>query len=151
MLTCTRTSTHMRMCKGTCAHPLMGCSSVRGDLLAFSFEEVRIAAAHSDPKEDHHQDPQRTGNKSDPSFALSSPSFCPQPLPPSFPPALHLLYPLMPPLKPTSFASNFYKSSTYPPYGVQRKCFVFPYEALLARHPAVLLYMSFVLAFPLFD
>lgn len=69
--------------KRICTHTgLQEC--VRGDLLAFSLEEIRIARAHSDPREDHHQDPQLTGNKSDPSSALSSLFFCPQLLPPSF-------------------------------------------------------------------
>ena len=52
--------------------------------MAFSLEEVHVAGAHGDPREDHHQDPQRRGNKSDPSFALSSLSFSQQLLPPSF-------------------------------------------------------------------
>lgn len=80
-----RTPTRMRRqrAKRICTHTgLQEC--VRGDLLAFSLEEIRIARAHSDPREDHHQDPQLTGNKSDPSSALSSLFFCPQLLPPSF-------------------------------------------------------------------
>lgn len=79
----THTHAHTHTPKWMCTHA-GACKSVRGDLLAFSLEEIRIARAHSDPRGDHHQDPQRTGNKSDPSSALSSFFFCPQLLPPSF-------------------------------------------------------------------
>lgn len=55
----------------------------RADLLASSLEGCQIAGAHGDPRKDRHQEPRRAGNKSDPFFALSSPAFCPGPLPPS--------------------------------------------------------------------
>lgn len=55
----------MRACAHTytdvqeeCAHMHTGaCTNERVDLLAFSLEEIRIARAHSDPIEGHHQDP----------------------------------------------------------------------------------------------
>lgn len=50
--------------------------SLSGDL-----QEVCIVRARSDPRDDHHQDPQCAENKYDPSAALSSLCFCPQLLP----------------------------------------------------------------------
>lgn len=87
-----------------CTHA-SACRSARGALLAFSLEKIRIARAHTDPREDHHQDPWCAENKSDPFFALSSLIFCtPSSLQP--PNALHPLYHFMASLV-HSFTLNF--------------------------------------------
>lgn len=62
-----------------------------GDLWAFSPEGCQIAGAHSDPRKERHQEPQRTGNKSDPCVALSPP------LPAALNSPLHPLHALRPP------------------------------------------------------
>lgn len=86
---------------------------VRVDLLAFSLEEIRIAGAHGDPREDHHQDPWRAGNKSDPSSALASLAFYPRLLPPAFSLPFTPLFPLVTAsLKSTASVSSFFKSPT---------------------------------------